>query len=286
MGKAKQTVRVCSVLFFMVLAGTWSNVRAQDADLEVTSIPSGAHVSVDGIEMRKLTPMRVDVHVGTHEVKVYIPNSIWNPDTRTVNITRGDNDLRVTLFPGPSGGAPGQRGPAGPPGATGATGPQGPQGLKGDIGSQGPAGPQGSVGATGPAGAIGAAGPQGPQGVKGDVGPQGPAGPMGATGQTGAPGAPGAVGSQGPSGPTGSKGDPGPPGPPGIDRLQIATLHWYQANQSGSAFTVGTSPLGVAFDGSNVWIANNRSKSVTKLRASDGATLGTFALGTSPYGVA
>src|SRR3984893_6507961 len=170
MGKAKQTVRVCSVLFFMVLAGTWSNVRAQDADLEVTSIPSGAHVSVDGIEMRKLTPMRVDVHVGTHEVKVYIPNSIWNPDTRTVNITRGDNDLRVILFPGTSGGTPGQRGPAGPAGpqgpagppgpagATGAAGPQGPQGLKGDIGPQGPAGPQGSVGATGPAGATGAAG--------------------------------------------------------------------------------------------------------------------------------
>src|ERR1700674_5774059 len=139
MGKAKQTVRVCSVLFFMVLAGTWSKVRAQDADLEVTSIPSGAHVSVDGIEMRKLTPMRVDVHVGTHEVKVYIPNSIWNPDTRTVNITRGDNDLRVILFPGTSGGTPGQRGPSGPPG---------------------PAGPQGPAGPPGPAGATGAAGPQ------------------------------------------------------------------------------------------------------------------------------
>src|SRR4029077_4175064 len=116
MGKAKQTVRVCSVLFFMVLAGTWSKVRAQDAELEVRSIPSGAHVSVDGIEMRKLTPMHLDLNVGTHEVKVYIPNSMWNPDTRTVNITRGENDLSVILISGTSGGAPGQRGPAGPPG--------------------------------------------------------------------------------------------------------------------------------------------------------------------------
>ncbi len=67
--------------------------------------------------------------------------------------------------------------------------------------------------------------------------------------------------------------------------LQIAILHWYNANQTAS-FAVGTGPIGVAFDGANIWVANLSSNNVTKLRASDGTTLGTFAVGTSPHGVA
>jgi DNA-binding beta-propeller fold protein YncE len=42
----------------------------------------------------------------------------------------------------------------------------------------------------------------------------------------------------------------------------------------------------VAFDGANIWVANNGAGSLTKLRASDGALLGTFAVGASPIGVA
>src|SRR2546422_11304122 len=51
-------------------------------------------------------------------------------------------------------------------------------------------------------------------------------------------------------------------------------------------FAVGTDPIGVAFDGANIWVANEGSTNVTKLRASDGMVLGTFAVGTAPVGVA
>ena len=35
--------------------------------------------------------------------------------------------------------------------------------------------------------------------------------------------------------------------------LQIAILHWYDANLTTS-FGVGNSPIGVAFDGANIWV--------------------------------
>ena len=44
----------------------------------------------------------------------------------------------------------------------------------------------------------------------------------------------------------------------------------------------GRSPVGVAFDGANIWVANNGSNTVTKLRASDGTVLGHFRRGNSP----
>jgi len=45
--------------------------------------------------------------------------------------------------------------------------------------------------------------------------------------------------------------------------------------------TVASSGYGVAFDGANIWVTNYGSNSVTKLRASDGSTLGTFTVGPS-----
>src|SRR5215831_15317696 len=47
-------------------------------------------------------------------------------------------------------------------------------------------------------------------------------------------------------------------------------------------------PVGVAFDGTNIWVtsAQDSPASVTKLRASDGAVLGTFAAGLLPRAVA
>ncbi len=65
---------------------------------------------------------------------------------------------------------------------------------------------------------------------------------------------------------------------------QIATLHWYGANSQAS-FQTGSGPYAVAFDGSSIWVANTFNSNVTKLRASDGADLGTFFVG-SPRGVA
>jgi len=42
----------------------------------------------------------------------------------------------------------------------------------------------------------------------------------------------------------------------------------------------------VAFDGTNICVGNQSDNTVTELRASDGAKLGTFNVGNSPVGVA
>ena len=39
-------------------------------------------------------------------------------------------------------------------------------------------------------------------------------------------------------------------------------------------FAVGDCPTGVAFDGVNIWVANAGSSDVTRLRAKDGKSLG------------
>jgi DNA-binding beta-propeller fold protein YncE len=44
--------------------------------------------------------------------------------------------------------------------------------------------------------------------------------------------------------------------------------------------------LGVAFDGASIWVANANDNKVTKLRASDGANLGAFPVGSLPNAVA
>ena len=49
---------------------------------------------------------------------------------------------------------------------------------------------------------------------------------------------------------------------------------------------MGFQPLGIAFDGADLWIANRGDSTVSKLRASDGLLLGTFKAPGNPYGVA
>src|SRR5664279_1565970 len=68
--------------------------------------------------------------------------------------------------------------------------------------------------------------------------------------------------------------------------LQVAILRWYPANTAGLQFAVGPSPIGVAFDGANIWVANSGSSTVTKLQANTGAVVGTFQVGAGPVGVA
>src|SRR5215468_8755320 len=51
------------------------------------------------------------------------------------------------------------------------------------------------------------------------------------------------------------------------------------------SFAVGKFPIGVASDGTNIWVAN-AGGTVTKLRASDGKVLGTFNVGKFPVGIA
>ena len=69
---------------------------------------------------------------------------------------------------------------------------------------------------------------------------------------------------------------------------QIALLRWYEGLQSGADFAVGSNPQGIAFDGSHVWIANQVSGNITKLRASDGASVATYGIGSgsAPHDVA
>ena len=53
---------------------------------------------------------------------------------------------------------------------------------------------------------------------------------------------------------------------------QTALLRWY-GDINGSSFAVGTNPVAVAFDGSSIWVASYNGFKVTKLRASDGASV-------------
>jgi len=74
--------------------------------------------------------------------------------------------------------------------------------------------------------------------------------------------------------------------PPLSNPLKVALLKWYGANTVPTTFAVGNQPYGVAFDGANVWVANFADNTVSKVRVTDGAVLGTFpAGGFEPYGV-
>src|SRR5260370_9563483 len=137
----------------LVMSGRGRGGEGEDGRLRVTSFPTAAHVSVDGADTGKVTPMNIRVSVGKHKVVVSMPNSGWNSDTRTVEVSEGNNDLSVTLLPNLSVGAIGPPGPTGPvrvAGAVGPVGPTGPAGAAGAIGPMGPAGPAGAVGAIGP----------------------------------------------------------------------------------------------------------------------------------------
>jgi DNA-binding beta-propeller fold protein YncE len=50
-------------------------------------------------------------------------------------------------------------------------------------------------------------------------------------------------------------------------------------------FNVGAYPLGIAFDGANIWVASGKGSSVTELRASDCANLGTLNVGEGPRAI-
>jgi hypothetical protein len=74
-------------------------------------------------------------------------------------------------------------------------------------------------------------------------------------------------------------------GAPPANPLKVALLKWYAANTTTS-FKVGKEPQDVAFDGRDIWVTNAGDGTVTKLRPSDGAVLGTFKVGALAYGIA
>lgn len=122
-------MRPISVVFLLV--SVISAAPSAAATLKVSSFPSGAQVVVDGVNTGKVTPMNVSLPEGDHVVTVQIPGSGWSPDTRTVTIVSGNNDLSVTLLPIPT------PGPPGPKGDQGDQGIQGPQGIPGTNGTNG-----------------------------------------------------------------------------------------------------------------------------------------------------
>ena len=71
-----------------------------------------------------------------------------------------------------------------------------------------------------------------------------------------------------------------PAAPPAaaLNPLQVALLRWYPADRVSATIPAGTSPGGLAFDGSSMWIAG--PSIVSKLRASDGQVLKTVSLTT------
>jgi len=73
-------------------------------------------------------------------------------------------------------------------------------------------------------------------------------------------------------------------GAPPANPLQVALLKWYKINLTTS-FKVPENPIGVAFDGENIWMSAATAGSVVKLRVSDGTNLGTFSVGAQPMGM-
>src|SRR5437763_355503 len=143
---------IFALLIVAVLVAIPRPAFAENGVLKVTSFPSGANVTVDGVSTGKVTPMSTTLWVGSHTVVVSIPNSGWNPDSRTVEIVSGNNDLSITLLPILTVGPQGPPGAQGPKGETGASGPPGAQGSKGETGAQGSQGEKGDTGPAGPQG--------------------------------------------------------------------------------------------------------------------------------------
>ena len=68
---------------------------------------------------------------------------------------------------------------------------------------------------------------------------------------------------------------------------QIAMLKWYAAiSTTWSNFGVGDTPIGIAFDGANMWVTNANSNTVSVLRASDGHHVMTPTVGGTPETIA
>ena len=81
---------------------------------------------------------------------------------------------------------------------------------------------------------------------------------------------PGPAGPAGPAGATGATGATGPAGP--VNRIsdrQIAQLQWHQDPGRAATIPVGTGPatgpVGIAYDGTNIWIASRISNNVSKI---------------------
>ena len=102
-----------------------------------------------------------------------------------------------------------------------------------------------------------------------EEGPQGPEGP------------------EGPEGPAGPEGPEGPAGPrTALSSEQLATLSWWEDPPRPATVAVGSNPIGMAFDGAHVWVANWISGDVSKIDPATNSVVATVAVGANPSGVA
>src|SRR4030042_3280758 len=65
---------------------------------------------------------------------------------------------------------------------------------------------------------------------------------------------------------------------------QVALQRWYHGNSPFPDLTGFSRPAGIAFDGTHMWVANRTTNTLSKVRASDGAVLGNYAVGQYPGG--
>ena len=86
------------------------------------------------------------------------------------------------------------------------------------------------------------------------------------------------------SGPAGSTGSVGSAGP--VSASCIALIRWDTCNKPTATVPVGTYPRGVAFDGTNIWVANYVSGTVSKVDPVSNTVTATVTVGTYPEGVA
>ena len=89
------------------------------------------------------------------------------------------------------------------------------------------------------------------------------------------------------SGGTGATGPQGPAGP--VNRIsdeQIATLAWYEDPGAAATITGGSSPNGVAYDGTNIYVTNSTSNNVSVIDPATNTVTDTIDVGTNPNGVA
>ena len=64
------------------------------------------------------------------------------------------------------------------------------------------------------------------------------------------------------------------PQQPHINPLRVATLRWYQGNDTGAGLSFGQQAVALAFDGAHMWVTVGSS--LIKFRPSDNVILGTF----------
>lgn len=64
-----------------------------------------------------------------------------------------------------------------------------------------------------------------------------------------------------------------------------ALLRWDRAECKNAAYATGDGPLGVAFDGTYIWVANENTDNVSRINPATGAKTD-FAAGDGPYGLA